>query len=350
MNKEKFLRVTDTSCTEEAGQRTHHIKVKGEDIPITFEYGKETILPFEQGVKFMIDGFVVEEVDGSEIDLPVVPSDSIKASLASDQCVAKYSELRTTALKLRAGQKPGGEIYLDAEEEARSDIIAFLIGNPPVTGETSEEPENIDGEENLLEDDEDDKPAQEEDKLQADLEARTEKVLNHFASDYPDDRRRLVPQDNREDGVVIYAVCTVEEDHDASINEANTVVSGTFLELEAAAIEGISADRFNSDQDAKAPPPETIDKPESEEDKSETGTEPEKDADESKPETEGEQRVTLDEVKKSTDEALELAVEHGIDINDVPGTGEDGNVLKPDVEKFIAEHGLSPKEGQKASE
>lgn len=144
---EKYLLVKDSSVTEEHNHRTHEIVVKNEIIPITFRYGEDTILPFEHGIKFMKDGFTVEEVDGSTLELPVVPAENVSATLEKDQCVARFSELKTDALKLRAAQKNGGEIYLDATEQDRKEILAFLTGA---------EPDTIDDEENLIEDTDED--------------------------------------------------------------------------------------------------------------------------------------------------------------------------------------------------
>lgn len=130
-NKDKFLRVIDSSCTAVSPERIHTIRVNGEKLAVAFRYGEETILPFEQGVKFMIDGFRVEEVDGSSLSLPAVAPEHIAVQLDKDQCVAKFSELTLPALKLRAAAKPGGEIFLEAEETDKSDVIAFLMGEPP---------------------------------------------------------------------------------------------------------------------------------------------------------------------------------------------------------------------------
>ena len=132
--KERFLRVTDSSCTEEHSMRTHSIKVRGEIIDVTFIYGEPKIPPFEQGIKFMLDGFKVEEVGGGELILPAITKEGVKASIKSDEAVANLSELTLSSLILRASQKPGGEIYLDAGEASRDDIIAFIKGEPPVAG------------------------------------------------------------------------------------------------------------------------------------------------------------------------------------------------------------------------
>ena len=230
----KYLHVIDSSCTEEAQERTHEIVVKGETIPITFKYGEKTVLPFEQGVKFMKDGFTVEQVSGETLDLPAVASDNVVAQIGHDETVAKYSELTTAALKLRAAQKAGGEIYLEAEEEDRPNIIEFLAGKPPV-----------DDEENLIdEDDEDTETVDPEPTVDATEENWT-KIQEHFGA------QQIVGFAQREeDGVVINKALDVD---------GNIIVVGTFLELWNAVITGASADRFNSDQDAAGKPtPATV--------------------------------------------------------------------------------------------
>ncbi len=128
MEKGKFLEVIDSSTTETHRERTHDIIVNGEVIPITFVFGKRTILPFEQGIKFMKDGFEVKEVDGDSLELPAVASENVQFQLKKDECVAKYTELTLSALKLRAAKKNGGEMYLDATDEDREDIISFITG------------------------------------------------------------------------------------------------------------------------------------------------------------------------------------------------------------------------------
>lgn len=128
--KSKALLVNDLSVNETSGPRTHVIVVGGQEIEVKFELGKQTILPFEQGAKFMgKEGFVVREVDGNELKIPAVPSDSVAAQIGPDECVAKYDELTFNALKVRAAQKQDGEIFLEAEQEDRDSVIAFLIGD-----------------------------------------------------------------------------------------------------------------------------------------------------------------------------------------------------------------------------
>jgi len=156
MTKEKMLRVKDTSCTQEYPVRTHTIALRGQKIDVVFKFGEEKILPFEQGLKFQLPGFIVEEIDGTQLVLPAVTKDNIVGSLAKDEVVAKVVELTTSSLKVRAARKVGGEIFLNADESARADIIAFLIGKPPAGLATDEtKAATVDGEENLIADDDD---------------------------------------------------------------------------------------------------------------------------------------------------------------------------------------------------
>lgn len=151
----KFLRVTDSSCTAESPERTHDVFVRGTLTRTIFTLGKEVILPFEHAIKFMIDGFTVEEVDGRTLNLPAVTKESIRSELAADQVIAYLSELTLASLKLRAGQKQGGEIFLDADDSARGDLIDFILGKPP--GSAADEPlKTVDGEDDLVDDEGDD--------------------------------------------------------------------------------------------------------------------------------------------------------------------------------------------------
>ena len=128
-NKGKKLRVIDHSATELNPVRVHDVLINGNIFPVTFKYNEATILPFEQGVKFMKDGFTVTEVDGDEVNMPAVPNDSVAVQLGADECVAKYRELNLSSLKLRAAQRADGEAFLDAGEEDKDAIVAFLSGD-----------------------------------------------------------------------------------------------------------------------------------------------------------------------------------------------------------------------------
>lgn len=150
----KFLRVTDSSCTAESPERVHDVFIRGVLIRTVFKFGEELVLPFEHGIKFMLDGFKVEETDGTAVNLPAVASEIAKATLAVDQVVANLSELTVASLKIRAGQKPGGEVFLDAEDDARGDLIDFIIGKPPAG--VADKVEIIDGQDDLVDHEGDD--------------------------------------------------------------------------------------------------------------------------------------------------------------------------------------------------
>lgn len=150
----KFLRVVDSSCTAENPHREHQVWVKGVLTNTIFDFGKDTILPFEHGSKFNIDGFTPYETDGRPLELPAVTKESIRSELAPDQVVAKLSELTLSSLKLRAAQKKGGEVFLDADDEARGDLIDFIMGVAPTPFE--EPVETIDDEDDLVDHEGDD--------------------------------------------------------------------------------------------------------------------------------------------------------------------------------------------------
>lgn len=146
MTKEKFLRVTDSSCTAEHPVREHSVNVRGVIIPVVFRYGEDTLLPFEQGMKFSkLDGFKVEETDGTNLVIPAVTSEALKSTLAKNEVIAKLGELTLSSLKLRASSLPGGEIYLESDEDSREDLIAFIIGDAPA-GAPEPKAETVDDE------------------------------------------------------------------------------------------------------------------------------------------------------------------------------------------------------------
>jgi hypothetical protein len=151
---QKFLRVIDSSVTEEYPKRVHEIVLNGTIIEVPFTLGVPTILPFEQGIKFMKDGFKVEATDGSSLDLPVIPTDNVVASLAKDECVAKFSELRIGALKLRAAQRHGGEIFASCTDQDRKELVSFLSDSK--IGEDETVADTVDGEDDLIDDEDED--------------------------------------------------------------------------------------------------------------------------------------------------------------------------------------------------
>lgn len=438
----KYLRVVDSSVNELYPKREHEIEIRNEWITVVFQLGEDTILPFEQGAKFFtMDGFDVFDVDGGfELEVPPTASDGVVSQIGKDQCVANYTELRTDALRLRAAHRSGGEIYLDADDDSRPDIISFLIGEVP----TDEAEELVDPEEEEAAEDEIDldqaDPADEIEKINA-------QIVFHFTEGLHHGRIEFF-EANENDVAVFDVLGSIEEGA-----ESGVVVRGTFLELHAAVLDGVSADRYNSDRDAQADVPEIAefdtekyggtfvevinalmakfgavayegdpesgvyrllyaedspashiegtlddliaaeavnsDAPETaaepisgapenggdgstediagpeadaEDLAAEAGNEPSSEASgtEASPDTEApaespapadtevvstsddEPTFTLEEIKASTDEALEIAVQYGIDILTVKGSGTEGNVLKPDVLKHIEDNNLQP--------
>lgn len=352
--------VIDSSVNEDNPVREHEIIVKGQIIPVVFRLGEPKILPFEHAMKFMKDGFTVKEVNGSDINLPAVPTDSVSAQLAPDETVAKYSELTFSALKLRAAQKSDGDIYLEAKEEDRLEIISFLMGEVPAVEVDTVEADDGDRSEEI---------DVTEPKITPDPDALAKKIdgiIRHFGEGLENVTSREVGEHN---GAIVYAIVHVDPDAGEKV-----LVQGTLAELHQATIEGKNAGRFNSDQDAKAPVVEPVGDEDVANALADEGTEPnspdgeegqahdhppapEADTDEVATdetvaegnEEEGEADAeeptfTIDEVEGATDEAMRLAVENGIDLKDVEGTGENGNVLVGDVEAYIEKN--FPKEGE----
>lgn len=301
-NSEKSLRVTDSSCTEAYPQREHTIMFRGELLTVVFKYGVDTILPYEQALKFNVDGFKLHELDGSELAMPAVAKDNVKASLSSGEAVANLEELTLSSLKLRAAQKPGGEIYLEAGEDARADLIAFIKGEAPKTGADETAPVVVDGtEEDLIDDGEGEElgammagkapPASPVTETVMTPEVKTEVKT-----------AEMTPEIKTSETLTAADVGTIEEVLGPSIageiGEISTIAGDSHVELESGAG---STDSIET-----------------------------------------ERKFTLEEVKSSTDEALELAVKYGLSLEGVTGSGENGNVLKADVEAIIEQNQLKP--------
>lgn len=259
-DKQKYLAVTDSSATEEVKEREHEIVVGGEIIPVKFKHGEPTILPFEQGVKFMKDGFTVREVDGKDLKLPPVAADNVVQSLKPNECVATYDELTLNALKMRAAQRSGGEIYLDAGEEDKDNLINFMLGTAPVEAESED-----------------------------DFEFDPEGDVDELAA------------------VEVSGLDQTIEATEATEEPAGVPVEESSLDT----TKPVASNEAESNPVVSENAPETETK---------EGDEP---------------KFTLEEVEGATDEAMRLAVENGIDINEVEGSGENGNVLVDDVQKLI---------------
>lgn len=290
---DKKVLVIDHSVTELVPERIHQIPVDGEIVEVKFNHDVDTVLPFGLGVKFLKDGFTVKELDGTEeLRLPPVPSDSIAQQLASDECVAKYSELTLEALKLRAAQKAGGEIYLDADEDERDNMISLLSGELPVLDDIVID-ESFDG-------------------LDVDPEAEEiEDPADDTAPDIVDPQGAevtdpVVDPEAEPDPVIDGVMADVDEPVEDPVadTESNVIPEG------------------NTETAPKsAPEAETVTDPEA---PAEVATDPV-----------AAEEFTLAEVEKATDEALRLAAENNVDINNVTGTGEDGNILVSDVQTYL---------------
>lgn len=221
-NEQRTLLVVDSSCTEEAKERTHDIIVDGRVISVTFKHGEDTVLPFEQGVKFMCDGFVVTECGGAELTLPAIATDNVSAQIGPDECLAKYTELTISALKLRAAQKEGGEIYLDADDEDKEDLIAFIMGESPVDEaeeaeedkslidedqieiDMGEETDDTDSDPSPLEDAPENPDDQDGDGVDDELQARILTVLTFFGG------TEFIPVDTEANGATIFEIKTFD--------------------------------------------------------------------------------------------------------------------------------------------
>lgn len=275
MNTEKFIHVIDSSCTEEYPRREHEI----DGLTVVFEYGKKTILPYAQGLKFNLPGFTLQEVDGSAIALPAQAKEGLFC-LAKDEVVAKLAELTTTSLKLRAAQKKGGEMFLDAGEDGRADMISFIIGEAPVVAAAAETPA---------------------------AEAETDDLI-----------------DTSEEGDVLPEITDPAALPSGSEPNTNpeTIAPAADVGNDAPLTEtNVETDAVHTDDEVE----------------SGAGTGEETPAAE-------EPKFSLNDVKGATDEALQLCVDYGIELSALEGkgTGEAGNILKSDVEAYISENNLLP--------
>jgi len=146
----KFVRVFDSSATSECPVRNHQLIIGGQVKNFEFKEGEGLRLPFDIGMKFMQVGFTVKEDDDDVvIDRPAETQDAVRFQIGEDEVVARYSELTTESLKLRAVTCPGGEKFLVQPFE-RSEIIHFIktASAPDNVGHD----ETIDGLDDLLDD------------------------------------------------------------------------------------------------------------------------------------------------------------------------------------------------------
>lgn len=144
------LRVIDLSATAENTERVHDIVVDGQVKQVRFSYGKETVLPYNEGIKFLQSGFLVLEPGQ---DNPMVPApktdETIRFRIAEDEVVAKLDELTNSSLKLRVAARPGGEKLVIGAEFDREAAISFLKG--------AQKPKAAVADEDLIDDEDEDK-------------------------------------------------------------------------------------------------------------------------------------------------------------------------------------------------
>ncbi len=134
----KQLRVIDQSANAECPVRVHDVIVNGQIEKITFEHGRETLLPYHIGVKFMQDGFIVMDIESNiQMQCPAKTDETVRIRINEDEVVARYDELTDSALKLRAAARDGGEKFLLDKDVDRNKIITFL--KQPQTTEIEEE-------------------------------------------------------------------------------------------------------------------------------------------------------------------------------------------------------------------
>lgn len=180
---EKFYIVKDSSIREDAQERTHVILIDGTFKEIKFKFGEDTVLPEREAMKFLLDGFTVIGTDNVPFTNPENPPIGSPIVLKSDEVVAKYSELMTESLVIRAAVKPNGEQFL-GDDVSREALIAFLSG-VSLEQEANEEleiEEDDEGEENA--EDSDNETEQQEPEPEDSNEVSTDNaVLQEQTSD-----------------------------------------------------------------------------------------------------------------------------------------------------------------------
>lgn len=184
---EKFYIVKDSSIREDAQERTHVILIDGTFKEIKFKFGEDTVLPEREAMKFLLDGFTVIGTDNVPFTNPENPPIGSPIVLKSDEVVAKYSELMTESLVIRAAVKPNGEQFL-GDDVSREALIAFLSG-------VSLEPEVH--EELEIEEDDDDALLKEEVELNL-VEGQTDGEENAEDSDNETEQQEPEPEDSNE--------------------------------------------------------------------------------------------------------------------------------------------------------
>ena len=138
-----YMYVIDTSATPMADTRVHHLRLTGGRIAaFTFKAGEPLRLPFEQAIQFLKnDGFVHVDAQGNEMPFRKAPKrpDDLQPGevfkLDEAETVARFDELTTNALILRAAMLPESDAIVRTQDRAA--IIPFIIGYYRKTREAS---------------------------------------------------------------------------------------------------------------------------------------------------------------------------------------------------------------------
>jgi hypothetical protein len=157
------MEVLDTTATKIFRERQHDVVLPdGLTKPYTFHYGQKTKMPFGHAMQFLKhDAFHVFEVGSDERynPAPEQPGQGGTFKLKTGTTIAAFDELTNEALAKRAGQYPDGDGF--RKQSPKADLVAFLIakqraGAPSDAPETEEDA--VDGEDDLLSDDDYDPP------------------------------------------------------------------------------------------------------------------------------------------------------------------------------------------------
>jgi len=123
------LFVTDTNALvihekDEANWRTHRIMVAGKIVKYIFKPDVAKKMPFDHAMKFLQDGWRVEDSEGNLYVPPPAPGSRLDPiRLAPGQVVANLDELLADSLKIRVAGLPGGEKLARASKEAMIDFL-----------------------------------------------------------------------------------------------------------------------------------------------------------------------------------------------------------------------------------
>jgi len=127
MSNPTTLYVLDTSAVDPEKPRQHSLLIEGKQKVFVFKAGERLEMPFQQGIKFLSDGFIVTDEAGEEWKpLAKRGPHEPQPALRPDQVVATLSELSRDALQVRAWRLPGGEVAIK-HNASKQDVIDFLM-------------------------------------------------------------------------------------------------------------------------------------------------------------------------------------------------------------------------------